>query len=190
MRVSLFIMALFHRHPDAVLLSVSWKRSIDMEQQEWVEHKSEARPIPFDDVKLRNERQEKEVYYETVYEYETVTDSDGSHTERLAHKERRTRMVWKWEQLDWCPGRTVEASGDSQDHVRWPDCALAKGEREGERHEEYEAVFEVSRGSGEAGKTHKWTLDDEETWGALEVGAGYHIDLGLFGGVKSAAKAR
>jgi hypothetical protein len=179
-------MALFHRHPDAVLISVSWKRSIDMEQQEWGEKKSEARQLPFDDVELRNERQEKETYWETVYEWETVTDSDGSHTERVARKERRTRMVWKWEQLDWCPGRTVEASGDSQDDVEWPSYTLADRERAGEQHEEYAAVFETSRGSGKHGKTHEGSLD-EATWRSLEIGALYHIELGLLGGVKSVA---
>jgi hypothetical protein len=173
-------MALFHRHPDAELVSVSWERSVDIEHQEWVEHKSEARPMPFDDVELRNERQEKEVYYESVTEWET--DSDGNSSPRTA-QERRTRMVWKWEQLEWCTHRTVEATGDSQADVDWPPCDLEDGEREGEQHEKYAAVFQSTRGSGKH-KTHKTELA-EETWLALEIGTLYHLELGLFGGIKN-----
>jgi len=175
---------MFHRHPDAVLIAVSWERSIDIEHQEWVDKKSESRPLPFDDVELRNERQEKEVYYESVTEWET--DSDGNSTP-ATRQERRTRMVWKWEQREWCKYRTVEATGDSRDDVDWPSCDLEDGDREGEQHEKYVAVFESVRKPGKQGKSHKGELD-AATWQSLEMGAVYQVDLGLLGGVKGVTR--
>jgi hypothetical protein len=183
-------MALFRRHAAAVLVAVSWQRSIDIEHQDWVERRSQARPLA-DDVEqdVRNERQEKEVYYETVTEYETTTDSDGNTTTvPMKHKERRTRMVWVYDHLEWCPSRTVEASGDSHADVDWPQYTLEDRERPGEQHETYTAVFETAR-EGKNAKTREAELD-EETWRSLAMGASYHLDLGVFGGIKGVTPAQ
>jgi hypothetical protein len=166
-------MALFHRHADGVLTSVSWERSIDMEHQEWVGKKTEAQPNLEGNDEIRNARQEKEGYWVSV----------GSEGEM----EHRTRWVWKYEQLEWRPGRTVKASGTSQASVDWPSYELEARERAGERHETYVAVFEVPHGgpgSGKQGKTREGKLD-EATWRSLTMGARYHLELGVLGGVKA-----
>ena len=106
-------------------------------------------------------------------------------------EEFQTRTVWKYEELDWRPGRTVTASGASHADVQWPPYTLEERERTGEQHEKYVAVFEVPHGgsgSGEPGKTRKAKLD-EATWRSLQVGAAYHLEIGVLGGVKAVVPA-
>jgi hypothetical protein len=94
--------------------------------------------------------QENEGYWETVTDWETKTTVVDGQTqtsqEPVSRQEYRTRTVWKWEQLEWRPGRTVTESGTSQAEVRWPSYTLGERERAGEQHEKYVATFEVPRG--------------------------------------------
>jgi hypothetical protein len=165
-------MALFRKHADGVLTSVSWERSIDMEHQEWVSRKTEAQPDLEGNDEIRNARQEKEDHWVMAGDEEM---------------ERRTRWVWKYEQLEWHSGRTVKASGTSQADVHWPSYELEERERAGERHETYVGVFEVPRGgpgSGKPDRTREGKFD-EATWRSLRIGARYHLEVGVLGGVKA-----
>lgn len=169
-------MALFHRHAEAVLTSVSWERSIDVEQEEWEQRKSHVQPRPGDGI--RNVRHVQETHW---------ADRPGVPAGGIPQQVLETRTVWRYEERDSWPSRTVRASGTSQADVHWPSYTLMDDECVEARHAVYVAVFEEPQGEG-PGKTRKAELD-EATWRTLEVGASYHLELGPLGGVKAVTPA-
>jgi len=175
-------MALFRRHIEAEATALAWTRIVNIEQQEWVSKRSEWRPGG----ETRNVKRHEEHYWETVTDWQTgPSNADGTPgpQQPVTRQEWRTRTFYTYEALEWHESRSLTASGADRDHVRWPEYALAQGERVRSQVETYSVTF-----TGPA-KRYETTLDEAQ-WRALTIGATYRLGLGLLGGVREVTPAQ
>jgi hypothetical protein len=173
-------MALFRRHVEAEATALAWTRTVDIEQQEWVSKRSQWKPGD----QARNVQRHQENHWETVSEWKSgPPGADGmpGPQQRVTRQELRKRTFYTYEALEWRESRTVTASGADRDDVRWPEYALAPGERIRSKAETYSATF-----TGPA-KQHETTLDETQ-WRALALGTTYRLSLGLLGAVREVAQ--
>ena len=171
-------MALFRRHIDAEATAFAWTRTVDMEQQEWVDKRSRWQPSG----ETRNVQRHQETYWETVTDWHPgAPNADGTPgpQQPVTRQELRTRTFYSYEELEWRKGRTLTAAGADRNEVHWPEYTLAPGERVRGKAETYSGTFTAS---AKQAKQYAVTLDEAQ-WRALALGTTYRLSLGLLGGV-------
>ena len=174
-------MALFRRHIEAEATAFAWTRTVDIEQQMWVSKRSEWQPRG----EIRNVQRHQETYWETVTDWQPCPpDADGTPgpQQSTTRQELRTRTLYTYEALEWCPSGTLTASGADQNGVHWPEYALEPGERVRGKAETYSVTF-----TGPA-KQYEATLEETQ-WRTLTLGTTYQLSLGLLGGVRDVKPA-
>ena len=176
------LVALFSRHVDAELVLLSWHRTVAVEKKGWEHRESAQHPS-----NARNIQAHRDPYLVDHTEWRTekqyVNGEEQTVRRQVTRQEMKIRKVYTYEVHVWRFSREILSSGQGQSGVRWPEFALADGEREGLRTESYHASF--SAPSGRAGSCRKYTLELQETvWRSLVVGAKYRLVVGRSGGVK------
>jgi hypothetical protein len=178
------LMALFGRYVDAELVGVFWQRRITIEAQQWQRRESTGEPPAH----ARNVQEHRDPYlvdhigWRTEKQY--VDGREQSVRRQVSRQEIRIRTVFTYEIPLWRSVRTVPVSGQSHTEVRWPEFALADGEREGRRAESYVARFSAPTGKNGASREYRKELH-EASWRSLTMGATYRLELGLLGRVRN-----
>src|SRR6266567_1361199 len=167
-------MGLFRRRADAVVVELTWRRAVELDDIEWVTVRSQSRPPDT----ARNVRVHSEQRFENV---QVGINPNGSPETVM---QPRSRTVYEFELERWRRGRVIAEEGTGQPGVRWPEYKLGPNERVHKKSESYTAVFTF----GDSGKEHKAKLD-EATWQSLEKGSRYHLELGILGHVHSVVPA-
>ena len=167
-------MGLFRRHADAVVVELTWRRAVELDDIEWVTVRSGSRPP----ATARNVRVQSEQHFENV---QVGINANGT-PETMS--ELRSRTFYEFELERWTRGRVIAEDGTGQSGVRWPEYKLGPNERVHKKSESYTAVFTL----GDSGEERKAELD-EATWRSLEKGSRYHLEVGIFGHVHSVVPA-
>jgi hypothetical protein len=173
-------LALFRRHIDAKATAFAWTRTVNMEQRQWVDKRSQWQCQPSEEI--RNVERHQESYWETVTDWQPgPPNADGTPgpQQMMTRQELRTRTYYTYEELEWRKGRTLTASGADQKEVHWPEYALGPGERVRGKAETYTGTFTTAAKA----KQYQKTLDESQ-WRGLALGAAYRLSLGLLGGVR------
>lgn len=106
-------------------------------------------------------------YFEDIYEDRPVYEDrehEESYEEPVYREDPVYRQRYRYEVEKWVSSRDAKAQG--QDRTpRWPDAGLGSKEREGQRTEVYEVLFEDRDGAGRV-----YRARDEVEWQGFEPG--------------------
>lgn len=164
-------MALFgKRQVKAQVLSLSWRRVIQMDRQVWERTRSTVRPTGA----VKDLERHVEQYWETVtHSHPGTADGTGATGSPTTTRRQveRTRSYFTYEELVWIKGRTLTAKGTDPSAVAWPEYTLEPNERISGREEAHEVIFA-------AGERTYAASPPEEEWRDLEPGASYVLTLG------------
>jgi hypothetical protein len=166
-------MGVLSRHVDAVVVALSWKRTVILEQGRWLSRNTEWKPPR--GATVRNLR--------TVRRMETdlVAEQNIRRSSRRGMPKSKTGVIsehtrFEYEEFEWRKYRTFSARGDSPDDLHWPEYTLEPDQRISERRETYHARFSAKADRDPA----EYQTDlDEATWRTLKVGKRYRLKLGL-----------
>lgn len=134
-----------------VLHSAEWSRTIEVEQQEWVNKEAWYDQLPSDADILRTWEEQRSTeriqvgtetvktgtrdmgngYFEDVYEEQPVYEERAVYDTRVEYRVR-----------EWKAYREVTAQGTLEDRPIWPEPNLGRNDREGQRHETAVLYFE------------------------------------------------
>jgi len=165
-------MSLFSRRIDAVVVALSWKRTVVIEQGRWESRRTAWKPRGGT---VRNIRTVQDIEPDIVFDADfSLGDGEVPGSKSRAVMAKHT--YFEYEELRWYRYRSFSAKGDSPADVRWPEYALEPDQRISERREAYRAKF--SAGAG--GEDEHVTELDEATWRTLEVGTRCLLTVGAF----------
>jgi hypothetical protein len=165
------------RHVDAVVVTLSWKRTIVVERGNWVSRSTAWKPHGDN---VRNLRAVKKAEPEIV-----GGSSNGMRPTRARLPQNRAYEVmaehthFEYEEFEWRKYRTFSAKGETTADVHWPECALEDDQRISERRESYHATFSANSDSGSGDGDEYATELDESTWRTLKVGKRYRLTVGF-----------
>jgi hypothetical protein len=157
-------MGVFSRRVYAVVATLTWKRSLVVEQAHWVLHRTRWKPRRHN---VRNLRMAQAREFDAVFD----------------NRRGQARPVWvehtyyEYEELEWRKFRLFSATGDSAAgdspaDVHWPEYALRPDQRISERRASYHAKFRVG------GSADEYVAQlDEATWRALKPGLACRLTL-------------
>jgi hypothetical protein len=164
-------MSVLARHVDAVVVALSWKRTVVLEQGRWLSRNTATKPSH--GANVRNLRPVHRVEADLVAEQNIRRSTrPGMPKSRSGVLSEHTRF--EYEEFEWRKYRTFSAKGDTPDDLHWPECTLEPDQRISERRETYHAKF-----SANAGADEYLAELDETTWRTLKVGRRYRLKLGL-----------
>jgi len=166
-------MSLFSRRIDAVVVALSWMRTVVIEQGHWESRRTAWKPRG---VTVRNIRTVQCIEPDIVFDAD-VSRSDGEVPGSKSRAVMAKHVYFEYEELRWHRYRSFSAKGDSPADVRWPEYALGPDQRISERREAYRAKFSAGADGGE--DEHVTELD-EATWRTLEVGIRCRLTVGAF----------
>jgi hypothetical protein len=179
-------MGVFSRRVDAMVVALTWKRSVVVEQGHWSSRRTAWKPHGDNVRNLRT--------VETV-EPAIVVDANltirGSSVLQPKSDEVMTKNTYyEYEELQWRKLRSFSARGDSAQDVHWPEFALEPEQRVSERREAYHAKF--SAGDPASCDVAEYMAElDEAKWRTLRVGRLCRLTVSAFGDeVKQVALAR
>jgi hypothetical protein len=164
-------LSVFSRHVDAVVVSLSWHRTMVIEQGHW-EHRRTATKPHGDNV--RNLRTVHDVEPDIVGGADNRR-AGASIPQANSYEVMTKHTSFEYEQFESHRHR-FSAKGDSPADVRWPEYTPEPDQRICERLETYSVTFRVDAdGDGE------FTTElDEATWRTLKVGRRYRLKVGGF----------
>jgi hypothetical protein len=168
-------MGVFSRHVDAVVVALSWKRTVVVEQGRWVSRRTAWKPYGGN---VRNIRAVKSTEADVVFNM-TSGGSPGDIPRSQASAVTAKHTYFEYEELEWHRRRSFSAEGDGPAGVRWPEPALEPDQRVSERRESYRA--KLSAGADDGGDEYVTELD-EATWRTLRVGLACRLTVGAFTG--------
>jgi hypothetical protein len=155
-----------------VVVALSWKRTVVIEQGRWVSRSTAWKP---NGDNVRNLRAVQRMEADLVAEQNIRRSSRrGMPKSKIGVMSEHTRF--EYEEFEWRKYRTFSAKGDGPADLHWPEHTLEPEQRISERRETYQAKFSVNADSG-AGEYQ--TELDETTWRTLKVGKRYRLKLGL-----------
>ena len=163
-------MSVLARHVDATVVSLTWKRTVVIEQGRWLSRSTSWKPHGDN---VRNLR--------TVQRMEPDIVGGGSRRgggasmpKNRAYEVMAEHTHFEYEEFEWHKYRSFSARGDTSADVHWPEYTLEPDQRISERRETYHAKF-----SANADADEYLTELDEATWRTLKVGKRYRLALGL-----------
>lgn len=170
-----------------VVQSVSWERSISVEEYGPSEHEDWYSDVPFDAEDLSCSSEVREVVDSYVAGAEEVCDdavveNDGTgfgevvqDCEYHVYEDKCTYMI-----VEWHVGEPISLSG-SGFSAEWPDEMMLTVDQilgdEDERTETYTVVFDVD------GKSYTYTTDDYNEFLNYEIGSAWTLEITGAGGV-------
>ena len=113
-------------------------------------------------------------YFEDIYEDRPVYEErehEETYQEPVYREDPVYRLRYTYQVEKWMPSREARA-GAPDLAPRWPDTGLGAKEREGERKEVYEVLFEDKDGAGRV-----YQARDEVEWQGFEQGAAYRAKV-------------
>ncbi len=113
-------------------------------------------------------------YFEDIYEDRPVyeeRESEETYQEPVYREDPVYRLRHRYQVEKWMPSREAKA-GAPDLAPRWPDTGLGPKQREGERKEVYEVLFEDRDGAGRV-----YRARDEVEWKGFEQGAAYRAKV-------------
>jgi hypothetical protein len=113
-------------------------------------------------------------YFEDIYEDRPVYEDrerEETYEEPVFREEPVYRLRYTYQVDKWVPSREAKAEAGDRS-PRWPDAGLGAKEREGQRTEVYEVLFEDR---DRAGRVYK--ARDEVEWQGFEPGAAYRAKV-------------
>jgi hypothetical protein len=165
-------MSLFSRRIDVVVVTLSWKRTVVIEQGRWKSRRTAWKPHGGN---VRNINTVHNTELDIVFDsWLNQPDGDTPRSESRAVMAKHT--YFEYEELEWRRYRSFSAEGDGPADVRWPEYALGPDQRESERRETYRAAFAAGADGGDEYVTEL----DEATWRTLEAGLRCRLTVGAF----------
>jgi hypothetical protein len=154
----------------ATVVALSWKRTVVIEQGRWKSRRTAWKPRGDNVRNLRTVRA-----MDTDIVFNGINPDGGGPPPDGTHAVTARQTSFEYEELEWRKHRSFSESGDGTADVRWPEHALADGQRVSERREAYRATFL-------AGEDEYRTELDWATWRRLRTGVRYRLKLGPFSG--------
>ncbi len=165
-------MSVFSRRVDVVVVALSWKRTVVIEQGRWESRRTAWKPSGNN---VRNIRTVRATEPDVVFDVDKGQSGDIPRSAASAVMAKHT--YFEYEKLEWRRHRSFSANGDGGADVRWPEYALEPDQRVSERREAYRAKF--SAGADGGGDEYVTELD-EATWRTLKVGMRCRLTVGAF----------
>jgi hypothetical protein len=179
-------MGVFSRRVDAIVVALTWKRSVVVEQGHWSSRRTPWKPHGDN---IRNLRAAEAVEPAIVVEA-NLTIRGSSVLQPKSNEVMTKNTYYEYEEFEWRKLRSFSARGDSPQDVHWPEFALEPEQRISERRETYHAMFSVGDPGSDGGAEYTAELD-EATWRTLRVGRLCRLTVSAFGDeVKQVALAR
>lgn len=177
---------------DVVVASRTWARAIEVEALRTVSESGWDEEVPSD--ARGTSCSERERGTRQVADGETCETVRDDHGDGTFSERERCRTTYRSETAydDWCAWqvdrwvvtRTERSGGGSADPPRWPPVALASGEREGGRSEEFAVQF-AALSDGEAPRCAL----PEAQWQAMVEGTGWTLARNVLLGSVDCASA-
>jgi len=170
--------------------SVYWERSVEIEALQDVTKEDWKDEIPLDadlgtcTQKHRRTQDEPAPRATEVCGTPYTVDKGTGHGEVVQDCEYQVYDDWcKYTVREWSKADTAVLSG-SDYSPRWPNPNLRRDEREGEREEKFEVVFDTEK------ETYTYTTSDEARFRQCQVGSRWTLQINALGKVKSIEPAR
>jgi hypothetical protein len=161
-------MGMFSRHIEAVVVALSWKRTVVIEQGRWESRRTAWKPYGGT---VRNLRTAQDTALDIVFNNNSTGEGAyGAESRPVVAK----HTYYEYEEFEWHRYRSFSAKGDGPAGVRLPECAPGPDQRIGERRESYRAKFSAD--------AEYVTELDEATWRTLEVGLRCRLTVSAFSG--------
>jgi hypothetical protein len=172
------------RHVDAMVVALTWKRTVVIEQGRWLARSTAWKPHGEN---VRNLRMVQRMEADLVAERNRRRSTrPGMPKDRSGVLSEHTRF--EYEEFEWRKYRSFSAKGDSPADLRWPEYTLEPDQRISERRETYHAKFSSN---ADANANEYLTELDQATWRTLKVGKRYRLTVGLLSDeVKQVAPTR
>ena len=177
-------MSVLSRHVDAVVVELSWKRTVVIEQGRWHFRSTSWKPHADNVRNLRAiHRAEPDIVGGS-----SMRRSGASMPRGSAHEVMAEHTYFEYEEFEWHKYRTFSAKGDTPGDVHWPEYTLEPEQRVSERRETYHAKFAVNTKSNTKSNTRTdansdadeyLTELDEATWRPLKLGKRYRLTVGV-----------
>jgi hypothetical protein len=165
-------MSVLARHVDAVVVSLSWKRTVVIEQGRWLSRSTSWKPHGDNVQNLRAvHRTEPDIVGGS-----SMRRAGASMPKSRAHEVMAEHTYFEYEEFEWHKYRSFSAKGDTSADVHWPECTLEPDQRISERRETYHAKFSAN---GDNDDDEYLTELDEATWRTLKVGKRYRLTVGF-----------
>ncbi len=172
--------------------SVSWTRSIAIEEMGPVSHDDWIDEIPSDAIigdctsKMHHSQDEPDpnAFYKEVCGTPYTVDTGSGHGEVVQDCEYEIYIDWcEYTIEEWQTVDTIILSGNDLNQ-RWPDIQLESEQQEGEREESYEIVFDTDK------KVYTYTSDDTAEFAQCEIGSSWMLNVNAFDKVIAIEPAR
>jgi hypothetical protein len=167
-------MSVFSRQVDAVVVGLSWRRTLVVEQGRWRSRRTAWKPPH--GATVRNLRAVQKL--EADIEIEAgMRRAGASMPPSKSHEVLAEHTVFEYEEFEWRKLRSFSAKGDGPADVHWPEHPLEADQRITERRETYHATFAVNGSDGDEYLTEL----DEATWRRLRIGRRCRLKIGTLG---------
>jgi hypothetical protein len=170
----LLVMSLLSRHVEATVVSLSWKRTVVIEQGRWLSRSTAWKPAH--GATVRNLRAVHRAEPDIVGGNSMRGASVARMSANRSYEVMADHTHFEYEEFEWHKYRTFSAKGDTSADVHWPECTLEPDQRISERRETYHATFSAD---ADADADEYLTELDEATWRTLKVGKRYRLKVGL-----------
>jgi ribosomal protein L40E len=172
------------------VMSVSWTRSIEIEELRDVTREDWRDEIPADASvgtctdKLHHTQDQPAANAREVCGTPYTVDKGTGHGEVVQDCQYEVYADWcKYTAREWKQVDTVTLSG--QDYSpRWPAPAFGAQQREGDQRQSYKVVFETEE------KNYTYETSDPDEYSQYQVGSRWILKVTALGGVRSAEPAR
>ena len=136
-------MSVLSRHVDAVVVALSWKRTVVIEQGHWASRSTAWKPQGDN---VRNLRTVQRMEPDIVGGGSRRGDG-ASMPKSRSYEVMSEHTHFEYEEFEWHKYRTFTARGDTPADVHWPECTLEPDQRISERRETYRAKFSADAGA-------------------------------------------
>jgi hypothetical protein len=163
-------MGVLVRHVDAVVVALSWKRTVVIEQGRWVSRSTSWKPHGDNVRNLRTvQRMEPDIVGGS-----SMRRAGASMPRSRSYEVMAEHTHFEYEEFEWHKYRSFSAKGDTPADVRWPEYTLEPDQRISEQRETYHAKF-----SANAAADEYLTELDQATWRTLKMGKRYRLRVGV-----------
>jgi len=184
--VALFALSMQTADTSAVVQGVSWERSIEIMELRPVEHEDWRDQIPAGSPlgsctrKVRRTQDQPAPGAEKVCGTPYVKDTGTGMGKVVQDCQYRVYDDWcKYTRDEWTKKDKIVARGNDL-NPQWPNLRLPSGQREGDRGETYQVIFDAD------GKRYTHSVNKAEEFSKFTIGSRWTLKVNTFGTVTSA----
>lgn len=188
--VLFFVFGLRTKDAFAVVQSLSWERTIAIQEQKPTTKSDWADSIPAGaergscTKKVRKTQDQPAPDAEKVCEKAKMVDQGNGTAKVVQNCQYKIYDQWcDYKQLDWQDVNSAKAAGKDQ-NPKWPETKLKSGQREGKRSEEYKVEFKSDK------ETLSYSPKDEKEFSKFAAGSKWVLKVNSFGSVSEALPAK